>query len=299
MAHTEGCSTVDGYVFSRLYDTKKLETRAVDGFKFRPEDVVVAGFPKSGNTWLVEVLKAMYTNWGLVEVSDTKCPIFLEEYTLYKRYLGKIRQQVVETTNLEDLPSPRLIQTHLPATVFPCHVLKDNGVKVIHMSRNPKDVVVSMYYFWNKFMHGQFSTGNWDQTVQAFVEDRLPLTPWIRHVGDWFQRGIEDNVLHVTYEEMTQDLPAIIRKVADFLRRPRTDEAIGKVVRTTSVGEMRNRLSKMIIADEEMIPKNENPFVRKGIVGDWKNHFTVAQSELFDAAIGVKTKNINRNIPYQ
>ncbi|XP_070554594.1 sulfotransferase 1B1-like [Ptychodera flava] len=291
--------TVDGYAFLRLFDKKKLESRAADKFQFRPNDVVVASFPKSGTTWLIEILKAMYGDWGLLKVGHSESAIFLEEQTLYSSYLGKIRQHVVETINIDDLPSPRLIYTHLPATIFPCQALKDKGVKLIYICRNPKDVVVSQYYFWKAFIKGAYSTGSWEQTLQSFQESRLQLTPWVRHVGDWYQKGIKDNVLHVTYEEMKEDLPRVVDKIAEFLQRPVTKEDIERVVTTTAVDAMRNKLSNLAFVDEGMVSEGENPFVRKGTVGDWKNHFTVAQSERFDAIIGEKVKSVNRNIPYQ
>ncbi|XP_070552407.1 sulfotransferase 2B1-like [Ptychodera flava] len=289
MAHREGVFTADGYVFARHYDRKKLESRAADKFKFKPNDVVLASFPKSGTMWLIEVMKAMYNDWGLLKVDKTESPTWFEEHTLFTRYFGSICQHVVETVNVDDLPSPRLFFTHLPATIIPCHELKDKGVKLIYICRNPKDVVVSQYHFWKVFVNGACSTGNWEQTLQSFEESRLHLTPWVRHVGDWYQKGTEDNVLHVTYEEMQQDLPGVVN----------TKSQNEGVVSSTTVAAMRNQQFNFRFLDEEIVPKGENPFVRKGAVGDWKNHFTVAQSERFDAIIGEKVKSINRNIPYQ
>ncbi|XP_070569270.1 sulfotransferase 1 family member D1-like [Ptychodera flava] len=193
MAQTEGLSIVDGYLLQSHYDKHKLETRVADTFNFRPNDVIVAGFPKSGNTWLVEVLKAMYTDWGLEIFDEAASAVFFEERTVFNSYFCMKRQRLVETIKCEDIPSPRLMRTHLPATLFPCAVLKDKGAKAIYISRNPKDVVVSTYYFYKSLLHGALSTGSWEQTVQSFVEDRLLFTPWVRHVGDWFKKGIEDD----------------------------------------------------------------------------------------------------------
>ncbi|XP_070541180.1 sulfotransferase 2B1-like [Ptychodera flava] len=302
MAQKEGYPEADGYLFLPQYDKAKLESRATDSFNFRSDDVIVVGFLKSGNTWLLEVLKAMYNDWGLQKFGGAEAAMLLDERTVFNSHFCRKHEELVEAIKCEDLPSPRLMRSHLPATLFPCHVLKEKGVKVIYISRNPKDIVVSTYYFYKSFLHGACSTGDWEETVQSFLEDRQPLTPWVRHVGDWFQKGIEDNVLHVTYEEMKRDLPGTVRKIADFLQRPLTIEDIDRVVRTTTVDAMQSRLLKMLIVDEEMVPKaakGENPFVRKGVVGDWKNHFTVAQSELFDSKIGSKVRSINPNIPYQ
>ncbi|XP_070554884.1 sulfotransferase 1E1-like [Ptychodera flava] len=298
MAQLESFFVVDGYRFLPYYDKAKVESREVDKFNFKSGDVIVVGFPKSGNSWLVEVLKAMYNDWGLEKYGEAESAVFLDERFLFNCYVSEQRKEMLETVKCEDIQSPRLMRTHIPATLFPCHLLKDKEVKVIHISRNPKDVLVSAYYFSKSWAHGALSTGDWEQTVNDFIEDRQAFTPWVRHVGDWSLKGIEDNVFQVTYEEMKQDLPGVVTKMADFLQRPLTEEDIDRVVRTTTVEVMRNSLSKLFVTDDAIVPEGENPFVRKGIVGDWKNHFTVAQSELFDSKIGEKIRSVNPNIPY-
>ncbi|XP_070560173.1 sulfotransferase 1B1-like [Ptychodera flava] len=299
MAQTEHNPVVDGFMFLPYYDREKLENRAADNFKFRPGDVVVSSLPKSGNVWTTEVLKAMYGDWGLQKFGDTAAAMVLDERTVFKKTLSKTRQRIVDAISAEDLPSPRLIRTHLPATIFPCHVLKSNDVKVVHVTRNPKDNLVSWYHFLKTFAYGALTTGDWERTVLDFLDDKLPFTPWTQYVAGWIKLGTDDNVLHVSYEEMKEDLPRVVKKIAVFLQRPLTEGDIEIVVNTTTVEAMRNRLSQMIITDDEFVPKGENPYVRKGIVGDWKNHFTVAQNELFDSIIGEKVNSISPNIPYQ
>ena len=56
---------------------------------------------------------------------------------------------MMEATDVEVMqkePSPRLLNTHLPIRMLPNQVKDGKKVKVIHVYRNPKDVVVSMYF---------------------------------------------------------------------------------------------------------------------------------------------------------
>ena len=96
--------TVDEYVFVQFYDKQKLENRAVDDFKFKRGDVVVSGFPKSGNTWLIEVVKSMYSDWGLWEYGGAKDVILIEERMIFKENFCRTRQEAGESINYEDLP---------------------------------------------------------------------------------------------------------------------------------------------------------------------------------------------------
>ena len=54
----------------------------------------------------------------------------------------------------EDMPSPRIIKTHLPPTAFSRH---DNVMakrtKIIYGMRNPKDVLVSYYHHYRFELH--------------------------------------------------------------------------------------------------------------------------------------------------
>ena len=47
---------------------------------------------------------------------------------------------------IDDVPSPRIIKTHLPHKVLPKQ-LWEKAAKVIYIARNPKDLAVSYYNF--------------------------------------------------------------------------------------------------------------------------------------------------------
>ena len=54
--------------------------------------------------------------------------------------------EFVDAHVLDEMPSPRLLNTHLPFSMLPVPELKARRVKVVHVYRNPKDTAVSYYY---------------------------------------------------------------------------------------------------------------------------------------------------------
>ena len=64
------------------------------------------------------------------------------------------------------LPSPRVMKSHMHY-----EHLRDvigNGVKVIHVVRNPKDVLVSFYHFYRMTVDYCFFEGSWGDFFELY-----------------------------------------------------------------------------------------------------------------------------------
>merc|ERR1712004_253243 len=149
--------------------------------------------------------------------------------------------------HVESLPSPRFIKTHHPISMLPPDLLKK--AKVIYVGRNVKYICVSAFY------HARPDT-NFSKWAEGFKNGEVMVGNWFEHMREAFDIKGSPNFKSFWYEEMKNDFETVIKEVAAFL---------GKEV---------NKEWK----SGEGIPS----FMRKGIVGDWKTHFTSEESQDWD-----------------
>ena len=85
----------------------------------------------------------------------------------------------------------------------------------------------------------------------------------------------------MTYEQLTQESEETIGRLAEFLEVELTPELMAKVQAESSFSTMEK-------INERSEQERKRNFFRKGEIGDWRNHFSDAQSEEFDALYKAK-----------
>ncbi|XP_010592458.1 sulfotransferase 1E1 isoform X1 [Loxodonta africana] len=247
----------------------------VEAFQARPDDLLIATYPKSGTTWVSEIVDLIYKE-GNVE----KC----KEDVIFNRipFLEcKNEEHFDGIKQLENMASPRIVKTHLPPEYLPVSFWEKN-CKMIYLCRNVKDVAVSYYYF-HLMVPAHPNPGTFPEFVEKFMNGEVPYGSWYKHVKSWWEKSKSPNILFLFYEDMHEDIRKEVIKVIHFLGREPSEELVETIVNHTSFQEMKNNPTTNYTAiPDEFMNQKVSPFMRKGIVGDWKNHFTVALNERFD-----------------
>ena len=73
-------------------------------------------------------------------------------------------------TELEQQPSPRVLNSHLPLSMLP-RQMKQKKTKVVWVARNPKDAIVSYYYHIAGMKMFNYS-GKFGDFLKLFFEDK-------------------------------------------------------------------------------------------------------------------------------
>ncbi|XP_007940999.1 sulfotransferase 1E1-like [Orycteropus afer afer] len=259
-----------------IYKTFAENWDNIEAFQARADDIVIVTYPKSGTTWISEIVDMIYKD-GNVE----KC----KEDMIFNRvpFLECKKEDILDgVRQLKNMASPRIVKTHLPVEYLPVSFWKED-CKMIYLCRNPKDVAVSYYYFQLMTpVHPKYAS--FLEFVEKFMDGEVPYCSWYKHVKSWWEKSKSNpRVLFLFYEDLQEDIRKEIIKLINFLGKKPSEELVEKIVHHTSFEEMKNNPSTNYTAlPEEYMNHKVSPFMRKGCVGDWKNHFTVALNERFD-----------------
>lgn len=289
----------NGDHYTGFTQTTEMVKKQRSDFHFRDDDIVVASYPRSGTTWLEQIVclivkhgDSTHLNTATKNTYNLDNPtgggkVFID--TLFhgkgkEEYVGRpwgtyIGQAICITREqVENMPSPRVFKSHNNPVVLPgfgkysdpffteLPDIKGLGknVKIIHAMRDPKDVVVSAYrcHFldFEKVHKVPFIA-----FVRWFVDGTRGSNHWTAASKQWiqFEKKYPNNIMIMTYEENSADRRKAIERISKFVNIDLTEDQIDNCLEYSSFETMKE-MSKAAKAEH----------VHVGKVGGWREIFT-------------------------
>ncbi|XP_067940731.1 sulfotransferase 1C2-like [Watersipora subatra] len=258
--------------------------KAVQSYKWKEGDVLLASYPKNGTNFLWEIMTMLLR--GTSEyIQDYKAMCMIDLFPV---------------TKLDDklFPSPRVLNTHYRIEGLPTEF---HDRKTVLVLRNPKDVCRSYFFMesnlmWDKV--GAVDTCLKSMTLSEYLRIFLygkdvPFGNYFHYVEYMWALKSKPNVHVVFFEDLVLDPVGEIEKLNVFMETKRSKDLVEEIAEATTFAKMQQgkstqghdnqALLSALGTNEETMKKTLKLMFRKGKIGDWKNTFTVADNELFDA----------------
>uniref|UniRef100_A0A8D2D2B6 Sulfotransferase n=1 Tax=Sciurus vulgaris TaxID=55149 RepID=A0A8D2D2B6_SCIVU len=158
-------------------------------FVIKDEDTVMVSYPKSGTHWLIEILCLIHSK------GDTK---WIQSVPTWER--SPWLETDLGYKFLNESEGPRLLTSHLPFHLFPKSLFTSKA-KVLYLMRNPKDVLVSGYYYWTTSMFS-IKPESLEQYFKWFIQGNGICGDWKNHFT-----VAQAEAFHKVYQEKMAGFP--------------------------------------------------------------------------------------------
>jgi hypothetical protein len=211
--------------------------------------VIANGAAKSGSTWLYNIVDEFSgferpPSEYLLDEENPNAEIQYEK-------LGALLE------NLDYSSKDYLIKNHFNAAAERDLILSHPDVLVLDVQRDLRDVVVSSYFhnlrestFEGSFDKYYWQKGRWQADL-------------VRSHHEVWKAAPENRLYVSSYDRLKGDFSQEVQRIAMFLGRDISGQEIERIAEATSMKNLR----------EKYDDKGEIKFFRKGVSGDWKNHF--------------------------
>ena len=101
---------------------------------------------------------------------------------------------------LDQMQSPRVLYTHYQRELLPDDLNKK--AKVVYVARNPKDVLVSLYYFYKKLPMDPYM-GTFNDLFDSFISGDIMHDAWWKHIDTFAEL---ENIHFMHFEDLLEVL---------------------------------------------------------------------------------------------
>ncbi|CAN4090273.1 unnamed protein product [Withania somnifera] len=191
-------------------------------FKSDPNDVLLASSIKTGTTWLMAICVCIMQGYKEDEDQLAKGnPHFHVPTREAINYYKTLAHDVYT------MSSPRLFHTHLP-------------YRILYITRNPKDTLISMWHFFNNNRNRFFPL---EEAVESFCNGIHAFGPFFEHVLEYWEESKKrpQKILFLKYEDLKMDPKKEVKKIALFLGKPfDNEEDVEMVLNKCSLERLKN-----------------------------------------------------------
>ncbi|XP_045445703.1 sulfotransferase 1C4-like [Melitaea cinxia] len=294
----------------------KYEAFKIYTMEVRPTDVFVVSYPRSGTTWTQELVWMVANDldyetankiplterYPFLEFSVYVHPVmkkrFQEENSDCERKL-KLLDYVTQpgVDQLEKMPSPRFVKTHLPLSLLPPTLLET--AKVVYVARDPRDVAVSFFHL-SKSIRTQGYIGDFKTYWQFFIKDFHHWTPYFEHIKEAWEQRHNPNLLFLFYEELLKDLCAAVERVSKFFGKKFTEKQIADLCEHLSIENFKvnKSVNHDVMRELGILKASAATFIRKGKAGGWRDYFDDEMAAEADKWIANNLRDTDFRFPH-
>ena len=272
-------------VKAREMHNHHMNSTVWNSFAFRPDDVVVATWAKSGTTWTQQIVGQLVLN-GVEDIDISLVSPWVD--------LRIIPPEVI--AGLEHLTHRRFVKTHLPvdALVF------SPQAKYLYIGRDGRDAVWSMYnhhvnanqQFYDALNNTpglvgdpiERPTGSIHEYYRRwFKSDGYPFWPFWENIRSWWAIRDLPNVKLLHFNAMKADLSGSIREIAAFLALPIDEAKFPAIVEHCSFDYMKAHAEFAAPAGGIFWEGGGKTFINKGTNGRWRDTLTPEDIKDYEA----------------
>lgn len=241
------------------------------GDKYTQPILFIAGLPKSGSTW-IEKMVASYDGYH---------EYLLPAVATHELSHGGSHNFEFPTNMFSKLKEALILtKMHSHGSKNNVEILERANLNYVILHRDLRDVAVSYHFYvqntpWHP-EHAKHKNKSIQDGLLVFAEGML--SNYVSWVNSWKENANPNNSIQIRYEDMLADPVGGMTKIANLFDLDSNPKTIKKIVdkysfKTMSGGRQRG--------------ENANKaFARKGIAGDWKNHFTPKLRKLYGEILG-------------
>lgn len=282
---------------TRIYRSWMADSRRWNEYRPRAGDIVIATYPKSGTTWMQQIVSL------LIFQSPEPRPIADIAPWLDRR----AREEPVEVLiqRLEAQTHRRFIKSHVPFDGLPIY----DEVKYIHVARDGRDACLSYHNHNLAYSEARLAafdaTGLADDTLarpfprapveaRAFFRrwmreglggetDGMPFNSWFNFERTWWAERHRTNVLMVHYRDLKADLAGEMRRIAGFLDISVPEPLWPTLAQAATFEEMKRHGNTLQTTIARNLIGGAETFFHKGLNERWRGVLTDDDNSAFEA----------------
>lgn len=195
------------------------------------------------------------------------------------------KDHVVIKTHM--LPHAEMYTSNPDEQVFLTDIFKNT--KKIYVYRDVRDVLVSAYYYKNahkknitfsEFIRKEKNIGNTERKMSR-------PEFWKFHMDSWASQNF-DNILFIQYEDLLKNYDSVLNKIADFIGLDSNPDIVDVTIKKEK-NILFEKIKKLLGVGSVL---RTSVKMRKGVVGDYKNHFSKEDEDYLDEILSNQSRDI-------